>query len=122
MYESFGAAEQPKKSRKEVIDALKANGLEDPEAREALGAFIEQSRREVEKITTKKEHYRASIQCSIDNATLFHEAGYVQEAYDDLLDTREIAFQAGETDLIEKIESLLRSYKSQLDGKGPDSF
>lgn len=113
MFESFPTPEN-KKSREEILEALKTKGLEDPETKEWLLAYIEESRLEVEKITSKKEHYRASIECSINNAQLFYEAGYIQEAFDDLVDTLEIAYQAGEDDLCEKIKTLLEEIEGKL--------
>lgn len=115
MFESFPSnQESNKKSREEILDALKTKGVEDAETKEWLSTYIEESRLEVEKITDKKEHYRASIECSIRNAELFNEAGYVQEAYDDLLDTLEIAHQAGEEDLSEKIKLILGEIEVKL--------
>ena len=113
MYESFLTPEH-KKSREEVLEVLKTKVIEDPETKEALTQFIEASRLEVEKITDKKEHYKASIECSIANAQLFYEAGYAQEAFDDLLDTREIAQQAQEEALVQKIDKLLDEIESKL--------
>ena len=116
MSESFPipTPENNKKSREEILSALKTKGIEDFETKEWLSKYIEESRLEVEKITDKKEHYRASIECSIRNAELFYDAGYLQEAFDGLLDTLEIARQAGEEDLSDKINALLDEIEPKL--------
>ena len=83
---------------------------------ELLAKYIEQTRLEVEKITDKKEHYRASIECSIDNAKLFSEAGFLEEARDDLVDTLGIAYQANENNLGNKIQILIDEIDSRING------
>jgi hypothetical protein len=113
MFESFPSKET-NKSREEVVGLLKEKGIGDSVAREALSKYIEESRLAVEKITDKKEHYKASIECSISNAELFYEAGYIQEAYDDLLETLEIAHQAAEEELVSKINILLDEIEPKL--------
>lgn len=114
MFESFPSPEQQKSPREKLIEALKTKGIENSEVKEELSKYIEASRLRVEYITDKKEHYKASIECSISNAQLFYESGYKQEAFDDLLDTFEIARQAGETELMEKINRILDEIEPQL--------
>jgi hypothetical protein len=104
-----------KVEREEVLGALKTNGKEHPETMQLLTSYIEQRRKEVEQIKEKEAHYRASIECSIDNALLFHEAGFTQEAVADLEDTLEIAYNAQQDDLCERIVQLINDMNNLIE-------
>jgi len=94
-------------TREMVIDALKLKGKEDQEAMALLGTWIEQGRSEVEKVHKKESHYWVSVECSIETAKLFKDAGFLKEAYDDLLDTHVIVQNTGNQEQYDRINRML---------------
>jgi hypothetical protein len=107
----------PHITREEVLDALRANGKENPTTMKLLEKYIKERRHEVEKITEKKAHYYASIVCSIENAELFAEAGYLAEAFDDLNDTRLIAEYAEEDELCDRVIVLMNEINKKINSQ-----
>lgn len=113
MFEQPSTQEQFPTKREDVLAALKTKGKEDYGAIELLEKWIEQYRMEVEKIQEKKAHYHASILCSIDIAKLFYDAGYLEEALEDLSETRDISYHAYEDELYAQISILINEIEAK---------
>ena len=113
MHESFPSPESNKVERQQVVDALRLNGKDHPETLALLVQFVQQEEAIVEQHMEKRSFYHEAVASAIRNAELYFEAGYVSEAVAELEENLEIAFQANEQELFEKIEALLVQMRSE---------
>ncbi len=103
-------------SREAVLAALKAN-KEDPTTKELLSAWADQNIAEREKVTDKVEFYTVAIESSIDMALLYRDAGLLEEAWEELNTTGEIAYNAHRDDICDRIQALMDEIETKANSK-----
>ena len=101
-----------------VITALRRIYEEegDPSSCPELIAFV--TAREAE--ANRADSDRANLETSILMATIYARSGYVEEAHEQLSQTREAARQRNELDLVERIDGLLDRLEAFLDNSPTD--
>lgn len=105
MIEKFGSPENKFITDEEVIEALRMKGKEDPETHALLLKWTKQNEAEANKVNTSK----ANIECTIKQALLYKEAGYIAEALESLENAQLAAFNEKETELYQQIIAIIDS-------------
>lgn len=96
--------------REDVVEMLKKYGREDNAAQELLDKWSDDMITDREKengADAKGYFYDTSIDLAIEIALIYRDAGFVQEAIEDLEINKEIAYQTYNDDALLKIEQLL---------------
>jgi hypothetical protein len=96
--------------REDVVEMLKKYGREDNAAQELLDKWSDDMITDREKqngVDAKEYFYDTSMDLAIEIALIYRDAGFVQEAIQDLEINKEIAYQTYNEDALLKIERLL---------------
>lgn len=100
----------------EVIEALTVKGAENQEAKAVLVRWLEMGEAEAELLNTHEAKSKAKIEMAINVASVYHRAGYRDEALAELESTKEAA--ASENDgfeLYNKIMELERKMRDETE-------
>jgi hypothetical protein len=103
----FNNSEKAPVVRQEVVNRLKDYGIEDSTTKNLHNAWVDQIHSTAENITDLKERLRVEIENEITIAELYIETGYLNEAWDNLNETIDQAVNAGQRELLNKINGLL---------------
>jgi len=109
--EQFPGQERPKIEKEEVLAAIRAKGIEDPEVK----ALILQWTKEREDERNRAQSARVVVQFEIDRADLYIAAGDIEGAIESLERASELAYGEREMDLRDTIEEKIERLE---DGDG----
>ncbi len=90
-------------SRQEAVEAFRAFRGGDIEAKETFLKFVD----EQEGKANEANNSLANIECSVELARIYFEAGFKEEALEELENSRIAAYQEHDSELISHIESLV---------------
>jgi len=106
MSEKFPSPEKKETSDKELIDALKSKGVEDPETFKLLQKWTKQEER-------RGNSPEASIELNLKRGRLYIEAGYVQEGLEVLESARMQAWNEQREELFNQIMAEMDEIESK---------
>ncbi len=99
--------EQRKFNQYEVVERLKRDGIQNPEAKEYLLGWIDQEQAAVDKIGTSK----ATLEFNIVWAKVYRDAGLIEDAREAFMQASEQAYQERDEVLYNQIEDEMDKLK-----------
>ncbi len=109
----FEQGPQPKIEQKEVLAILKEKGKEDPYAVEFLKKWIGQEQERIESIADPVACGIENIKHTIEYATLLSEAGFIEESWECLNDSLDLAKGFGQEELFQEMKHLMEELEKR---------
>lgn len=112
--EKIPSFENEESAEQRLAKLLKEKGVEDPEARDFLGAWTREQEERVDGLDGEKRLV-AMIELNLKRARLYFDAGYIDEAFENFEAAREQAWNEGREELYQAIMSEMDKLESDLD-------
>ncbi len=117
MENHLNSSEKAPIDRQEVINRLKDYGIEDETTRELFGNWVDQVRESADSITNREEVCTARAENEITIAQACIEAGYLEEAWDILNETIDLAVNIPDRVLVDRIDKLMAEIDEKLNSE-----